>query len=67
LLEGEDMAKVWVDPPAGWRFGFPAVWDSSEEPNVVKWILDKGYPEELVKEYGEYFYVRQWEWKEGDE
>jgi hypothetical protein len=61
-----NTTKRWVDPPAGWQYGFPAVWDSAVEEDMMKWLLSKGYPAALVKELGEYFYVRQWEYKEGD-
>jgi len=54
------MAKVWVDPPEGWRYGFPKVWDSNQHPNMFTWLNWAGYPESVRKEYGEYFYCRQW-------
>lgn len=60
------MAKVWVDPPSGWRFGFPAVWDMEKHPDMMQWLNEKGYQMSIVKELGQYFYVRQWEYKEGE-
>jgi hypothetical protein len=36
--------KYWVDPPSGWRYGFPKIWDSEEYPNIVGWLLKSGYP-----------------------
>lgn len=40
------MAKI-VDPPSGWRYGFP-----KEIPEDVKdiksWFIENGYPEDKV-------------------
>ena len=27
---------------------------------MLNWLMQQGYPELLIKEYGEYFMVRQW-------
>ena len=36
--------KIMIDPPFGWRYGFP-----KELPNEVKdvksWLIEQGYPE----------------------
>jgi hypothetical protein len=52
--------KVWVDPPEGWRYGFPKVWDTELHPNLCQWLDDRGYPSNVRESYGEYFVVRQW-------
>lgn len=49
------MAKFWVDPPSGWQFGFPKVWDSERDNPVDEWLLEQGY-----KEDGMAPYVRMW-------
>ena len=54
------MTKVWVDPPEGWRHGFPKIWDQAEYSNMFSWLNWAGYPKELRKSYGIYFYCRQW-------
>ena len=54
------MTKVWVDPPEGWRYGFPKIWDSVEHPNMLTWLHWAGYPEYVREAYGKYFYCRQW-------
>jgi len=56
--------KVWVDPPEGWRYGFPKVWDTELHDNMLHWLNDRGYPPELRDQYGEYFFVRQWSVKD---
>lgn len=53
------MAKMWVDPPSGWRYGFPKVWDSEEEPDVDEWLRKNGYPPDESATY-----VRMWEYVE---
>ena len=52
--------KLWIDPPAGWRYGFPKVWDQAEQPDFYKWLLSSGYPQHMLDEYGDYFYCKQW-------
>lgn len=36
--------RLWVDPPSGWMYGFPKLWDSFLEPDLEKFIIDNGYP-----------------------
>ena len=36
--------RVWVDPPSGWRYGFPKVWNSDEVDNVEDFLRENGYP-----------------------
>jgi hypothetical protein len=59
--------KLWTDPPSGWKYGFPKVWDSELYPNFDSWLLREGYPWGLKESFGQYFYVRQWEYKEESE
>lgn len=47
--------KLWVDPPSGWQYGFPKIWDDQEEPDMTKWLSDNGYPESEKCPY-----VRMW-------
>lgn len=41
------MTKYLIDPPSGWRYGFP-----KELPENVtdlrQWLIDNGYPETQV-------------------
>jgi hypothetical protein len=52
--------KVWVDPPEGWRYGFPKIWDNELHTNLYHWLDDRGYPPNVRESYGEYFMIRQW-------
>lgn len=37
--------KQWIDPPSGWRYGFPKVWDPELDTDISKWLIDSGLPE----------------------
>lgn len=56
------MKKVLIDPPEGWKYGFPkvappeyALWSEQE---LADWVVANGYPRSLVWEYGDHFHVR---------
>lgn len=42
-----DEGPVWVDPPSGWRYGFPKLWD--RKGSCQDWMIANGYPEHLAK------------------
>lgn len=50
--------KLWTDPPGGWQYGFPKIWDGSG--NVMDWLVKEGYPKDEIEKLGDYFYLRQW-------
>ncbi len=53
------MSKIkvqFIDPPQGWKFGFPR--PLVKNVKVKKWLIESGYPEELIKEFGDHFYCR---------
>lgn len=37
------MKNIMVDPPAGWRYGFPKVYRHDRP--IEQWLIDNGYPE----------------------
>jgi hypothetical protein len=46
-----------IDPPSGWRFGFPKEIPKKviEEEGVINWLVDNGYPQseiDIFKEDG---------------
>lgn len=47
-----------VDPPSGWKYGFPKELPADVE-DFVQWLIDNGYPEEDA-EFGAK-YCRWWE------
>lgn len=49
-----------IDPPEGWRYGFPKV-IPEDIGNVKEWLISKGYPKELIESYGKHFYCRYWQ------
>jgi len=54
---------MWVDPPGGWRYGFPKIWKRDRP--IEQWLIDNGYPEHDV-EWGSQR-MRWWPVEEGDE
>ena len=54
------MSKLWVDPPEGWKYGFPAIYDPETDGQMSEWIVRKGYPLLTIKEYGEQWHIRCW-------
>ena len=52
--------KVWVDPPMGWKFGFPLIYDPDKDGDITEWMIKCGYPKETMDSYGDYFYSRHW-------
>lgn len=57
---------TYVDPPEGWRYGFPKPFTfpgsillpGAKEKALRKWFIDNGYPErdiELALNYSRYF------------
>lgn len=63
-IKSEDLSiksnKIWVDPPEGWKFGFPAIYDPDADGQMSEWIISKGYPVQIIKEYGEAWHIRCW-------
>lgn len=53
--------KTWVDPPSGWIFGFPKIWDDTIMPDLNEWLVSEGYPQEQIDRYEENFFCRFWE------
>ena len=37
----------YIDPPSGWRFGFPKEFPDDVE-DVNKWLVENGYPQSKV-------------------
>ena len=55
------MAKVhMIDPPEGWKFGFPKAVPDPQPENMIQWIIEQGYPQKLLESYGKHFYCSHW-------
>lgn len=53
----EKSTRTMIDPPSGWRFGFPKEIPKKviEEQDVLNWLVDNGYPQseiDIFKEDG---------------
>jgi hypothetical protein len=52
--------KVNIDPPEGYKYGFPKVFDTETDGVMLEWIVDQGYPEAEIDKLGDAFRVRMW-------
>jgi hypothetical protein len=52
--------KIWIDPPEGWRYGFPAVFDTESSEYIQDWLVTKGYPQAQVAWAMQNLHM--WEW-----
>ena len=57
------MIRFMVDPPSGWKYGFPCAWNEVEYPTLEKLLEAKGYPAEGM-EFA-LSYMRMWQYKGG--
>ena len=57
---------VWCDPPQGYLYGFPKIYDPIKYPNFYTWIIEEGYPDGVIKSYEGQFYCRFWEVSDDD-
>jgi hypothetical protein len=53
-----------IDPPSGWRYGFPKLIPEERNNDVLVWLVEQGYPQEEIDDLEEYFYCRYWEHSE---
>jgi hypothetical protein len=59
------MATI-IDPPSGWKYGFPKPIPEDRKKDVTVWLVEQGYPKEMIDSFGEHFYCRYWEQSEED-
>ena len=50
--------EIYVDPPEGWKYGFPKVWDKNKYPELNEWLVQEGYPKKEIEK--DSFYCRFW-------
>jgi hypothetical protein len=56
------MTKVtYIDPPSGWKYGFPKPLPDPKPENIIEWLISQGYPQKEIDSFGEHFYSRYWE------
>ena len=49
-----------IDPPSGWKYGFPKPIPDGVT-DVVAWLVSEGYPQSEVDRFGKHFHCRYWE------
>jgi len=49
-----------IDPPSGWQYGFPKIYNKQKNQTIEDWLLQNGYPQELINQ-GMVKYCRFWE------
>lgn len=57
------MKIKYIDPPEGWRYGFPKVLPSDwadTAPSLYEWLLNNDYPKEKL-DVVSLRYCRMWE------
>ncbi len=37
-----------IDPPSGWRYGFPKEHPGDEIKDIYKWLVENGYPQSQI-------------------
>lgn len=55
------MKQMMIDPPSGWQYGFPKPIPEDRRQDVKVWLVEQGYPKELIEELGDDFFCRYWE------
>lgn len=50
-----------IDPPSGWKYGFPKPIPDYRINDQLVWLVEEGYPQKEIDNLGEYFFCRTWE------
>ncbi len=50
-----------IDPPSGWKYGFPKPIPEDRKKDVKAFLIEEGYPEEEIEKHGAYFFCRYWQ------
>lgn len=54
------MKRTIIDPPSGWKYGFPKPIPKKRLKDVKVWLVEQGYPQKEIDILGDYFYYRFW-------
>ena len=49
-----------IDPPSGWKYGFPKVLPKEAQGRNLEWLVENGYPQSEIDKMKDHFYVRYW-------
>ena len=59
-MKNKNVLRVkMIDPPSGWKYGFPKR-IPEDIIDVNKWLIENGYPETQISDFGDSFYCRFW-------
>lgn len=47
-----------IDPPSGWKYGFPKPYDNPTNIPVAQWLIENGYPKSELNKDGNPYWVR---------
>lgn len=51
---------LMIDPPSGWRYGFPKMIPKEHQHRTLEWLVEQGYPKHIIDELGDHFVIRYW-------
>lgn len=57
----EKRKVTMIDPPSGWKYGFPKPLPDPKPDAIELWLIAEGYPLSEIESYGKHFYCRFWE------
>lgn len=60
-----DPDRLMIDPPSGWRYGFPKRIPREHQHRTIEWMIEQGYPRHLTEQ--KHFYVRYWNAEESEQ
>ena len=55
-----------IDPPSGWKYGFPKPFDPKPGQSTEDWLVENGYPPEEVAQWPNGVWYRTWMTKDAD-
>ena len=61
MSENNTQKLILIDPPSGWKYGFPKAITQEQYKEITslkEWCIENGYPKEEADSYRECFYIR---------
>lgn len=55
-----DPDHLMIDPPEGWRYGFPKRIPREHQHRTLEWLVEQGYPKAEIDRLGRFFICRYW-------
>ena len=52
--------NLMIDPPGGWKYGFPKIIPPEHQSRTLTWLVEQGYPQAEIDKLGNHFYCRYW-------